>query len=152
MNYIKYTLKDSNEAFNMFLVTKDSFGAISPEIPAALIQKIANKTKDMDRKTEIRDKIIRRKEYKQMLRMIKEGLGNLDNRQLVDTLFSIGKLHKEKVEWEIAQESKLFPFFYHLVNDFLTESSKRIEELDPHEIAYLVKGVTNLHDVIKSDD
>ena len=53
LNYIKYDLKDSHEAFHMFSITQDAFD--TPEIPAALIQKIANKTKDMDRKTAVRD-------------------------------------------------------------------------------------------------
>ena len=71
LNYIKYTLQDSNEAFNLFKVTKDTFGADAPELPAALIQKMANKTKDLAQKTEVRDKIIRRPEYKQMLKVVK---------------------------------------------------------------------------------
>ena len=63
LNYIKFTLKDSKEAFNMFNITKDAFEG-SAEIPAALVQKLANKTLNLDRKVEIRDKIIRRPEYK----------------------------------------------------------------------------------------
>jgi len=35
LNYIKFTLKDSKEAFNLFEITKDAFD--SAEIPAALI-------------------------------------------------------------------------------------------------------------------
>lgn len=58
LNYIKYTLKDSKEALNMFLITKEHFG-YSADIPAALIQKIANKTKGIEN-TSTRDKIIRR--------------------------------------------------------------------------------------------
>jgi len=37
LNYIKYTLKDSKEAFNMFLITKERFAGYSADIPAALI-------------------------------------------------------------------------------------------------------------------
>lgn len=127
LNYIKYTLKDSNEAFDLFKVTKDTFTAKSPEIPAALVQKLANKTKDLDRKIEIRDKIVRRPEYKQMLKSIKQGLPSLDNRQLVDTLFSLGKLHKMPIEAEVAEQSRLFPFLNHLVNDFLAEAQARLD-------------------------
>ena len=36
LNYIKFTLKDSKEAFHMFDITKDAFES-SPEIPAALV-------------------------------------------------------------------------------------------------------------------
>ena len=60
LNYIKYTLKDSDEAFKLFEITRDTFGSLTPEIPAALVQKIATKTKDIDRKGEVRDKIVRR--------------------------------------------------------------------------------------------
>lgn len=73
----------------------------------------------MDRKSTIRDQIVKRPEYKQMLKAIKANMQELDNRQLVDTLFSIGKLHKEKLSLEIAEESQLFPFFYHLIGDFV---------------------------------
>ena len=87
-----------------------------------------------------------------MLRAIKDNLAELDNRQLSDTLFSIGKLHKRKLDAEVALESRLFPFFYHLINEFLIEVNNRVAELEATEIAYLLKGVTNLIDVIKSDE
>ena len=152
LNYIKYTLKDSQEAFDLFKVTKDTFNLQTAEIPAALVQKIANKTKDLDRKSTVRDKIIRRAEYKQMLKAIKAKMEELDNRQLVDTLFSLGKLHKDRIPVEVAEESRLFPFFYYLVGDFLEQAGNRVHELDPLEIAYLLKGLTNLHDTVKSDE
>ena len=69
LNYIKYTLKNSNEAFDLFNVTKEKFGEFTAEIPAALIQKMAHRTKQLDRKTTTRDKIIRRPEYKQILKL-----------------------------------------------------------------------------------
>ena len=37
LNYIKYTLKDSQEAFDLFKVTRDTFGEYTAEIPAALV-------------------------------------------------------------------------------------------------------------------
>ena len=151
LNYIKYTLKDSDEAFKLFEITRDTFGSLTPEIPAALVQKIATKTKDIDRKGEVRDKIVRRPQYKQMLRQIKEKVGELDNRQLVDTLYSVGKLHQKKLGAEIAEEAKLFPFMYHFVAEFLEEVTDRVDQLDPQEIAYLLKGLTNLHDIVTSD-
>ena len=46
-------------------------GAYGADIPAALVQKIANKTKNIDRDVGVRDKLIRRPQYKQMLRAIK---------------------------------------------------------------------------------
>ena len=53
---------------------------------------------------------------------------------------------------EIALDTRLFPFFYHLVDEFLVEANSRVSGLDASEIAYLLKGVTNLHDIIKSDE
>ena len=37
LNYIKYTLKDTNEAFDMFNITKYSFKENQSLIPAALL-------------------------------------------------------------------------------------------------------------------
>ena len=37
LNYIKYSLKDSQAAFDLFKVTKDTFGKHTAEIPAALV-------------------------------------------------------------------------------------------------------------------
>jgi hypothetical protein len=43
LNYIKYTLKNTNEAFAHFDITKDKFQDFPPEIPAAIIQKMATR-------------------------------------------------------------------------------------------------------------
>ena len=83
-----------------------------------------------------------------MLRQVKEGIVNLDNRQFVDTLFSIAKIHKRQHE----PSAPLYPFMHYLIGDFLKEATDRIPELqDPMELAYLVKGITNLYSVIKMD-
>ena len=87
-----------------------------------------------------------------MLKEIKKHLRELDNRQFVDTLFSIGKLHREKLLPEVAEEARLFPFFYHLINDFLDEATTRVTALDPQEMAYMLKGLTNLNDIVKSSE
>jgi hypothetical protein len=39
LNYIKFTLKDTQEAFSLFDITKTKF--IGGEIPASIIQKLA---------------------------------------------------------------------------------------------------------------
>ena len=87
-----------------------------------------------------------------MLKAVKENLNQLDNRQIVDTLFSVGKIHKAKISPELAEESRLFPFLYYFVGDFLTEAKERVTKLEASEIAYFLKGVTNLHSVIASDE
>lgn len=43
LNYIKFNLKNTNEAFDMFDILKDKF-ASHPEIPASIVQKIANRS------------------------------------------------------------------------------------------------------------
>ena len=78
-----------------------------------------------------------------MLRSIKNGLEHLDNRQFVDTVFSIGKLHKRQLPEEA--EKPLYPFMNYLIGDLLREAKARILQLqDPMELAYLIKGITNL--------
>lgn len=42
LNYIKYNLKNSDEAFEMFRITKENFE--TPEIAAAIVQKLANRS------------------------------------------------------------------------------------------------------------
>ena len=92
LNYIKYTLKNTDEAFDLFKITQYSFTDSKAQIPAALIQKIATRAKDIHRK-DVADKIMETLSYKQMLWHVKQGLGDLDNRNFVDTVFAIGKLH-----------------------------------------------------------
>ena len=78
----------------MFKITNGAFGEYTADIPAALVQKIANRTKNITNK-KTWQQIVDRPEYKMMLKQIKKGVTNLSNRQFVDTLFSIGKLHKD---------------------------------------------------------
>ena len=47
LNYIKYSLKDTSEAFDMFKITNGHYGEYTAEIPAALIQKIATRTRNI---------------------------------------------------------------------------------------------------------
>ena len=83
-----------------------------------------------------------------MLRQIKEGLDYLDNKQLIDTIFSLGRLHKrqDKASLEKYGDAK---FFNYLFQDFLDqligdENASRVEEMRALELSYLVKGLENL--------
>lgn len=100
----------------------------------------------------MRDQIVRRLDYKHMLKAIKKDVAQLDNRFLVDTIFSIGKLHKAQISEEVAAESRLFPFIYYFIDEMLDQAVLRVEELEPLEIAYLLKGLTNLHSTVVSSD
>jgi len=65
----------------------------------------------------------------------------------VDTVFSLGKLHRYQNPNEAAK------FMTYLIGDLLKEMNSRVESLDDHlELAYLVKGITNLKDFINSND
>ena len=91
MNYIKYNLKDSNDAFELFGIIQDKFKN-SPDIAASIIQKLA--VRSTLKAKDINSKLVARYEYKNMLKAIQTNLDLLDNKQAVDTLYSIGKLHK----------------------------------------------------------
>ena len=72
----------------MFEEIKDTF--VGPEIPAAIIQKFAvNLPASSSRK----QTTIQTKTYKAMLKRVKEKLNMLNDKQLVDTFYSIGRLH-----------------------------------------------------------
>ena len=59
-----------------------------------------------------------------MLKAVKKGMVNLSNRHFVDTLFSIGKMHRNQLPEETAQP--LYPFMNYLIGDFLKESKTRL--------------------------
>ena len=149
LNYIKYTMKDTNEAYEFFKITQDNFGEYTADIPAALVQKIATRTRNLDNK-DTWQKIVDRPEYKMMLKAVKKGMVNLSNRHFVDTLFSIGKMHRNQLPEETAQP--LYPFMNYLIGDFLKESKTRLLQFqDPMELAHLVKGFTSLDKLVKMD-
>lgn len=99
LSYIKYDLKSSHEAFKMFDITKDKFSSC-PEIPASIVQKLAARS-DVHPKN-FDEKVFRRPEYKGMLRQIKDQRAILSNKQLVDSVFSIGKLHQKQNKEELS--------------------------------------------------
>ena len=76
----------------MFEITKEKFDV--PEIAASLVQKMATKLNVNFRNQAEVKKFTDRLEYKQMLLKIRKGVKDLSDRQLVDTFFAIGKLHK----------------------------------------------------------
>jgi len=90
LNYVKYTLKNSNDAFEIFDQTKEKFQDV-PDLAAAIVAKLAIRSNITPRNFD--DKVFSRKEYKGMLKQIKAGFSRMDNKQLVDTVFSLGKLH-----------------------------------------------------------
>lgn len=71
MNYIKFNLKTSEEAFQLFDITKEK--SLTPDIPASIIQKLANRSNITP--TNVNEKLLVRNEYKAMLKTIQKGLG-----------------------------------------------------------------------------
>jgi hypothetical protein len=141
--YIKHDLADVQEAFHIFDITKGNYSG-APDLPASLIQKIATKTKKLDQSAV---KIIDTNEYKAMLKSIQKNMGELSQRQFIDTVFALGKMHK-KSDALLDKTS----FFHYFIGDILKEVNKRVDNLtDSLEIAYLVKGLSNLNKKISAD-
>lgn len=88
LSYVKHDLTNINEALLHYDTTKDKFPG--PQIPAALIQRIA--TTKM-KKQSLRGEVMRTKPYKAMLRRVKQNVTELDDKNLVDTLYAVGMIH-----------------------------------------------------------
>lgn len=73
-----------------------------------------------------------------MLRRVKEKITMLNDKQLIDTFYCIGKLHKE-------DRSHYAEFFNYLLEDFTKEISERLKYLESPHIAYLCKGLKYLN-------
>lgn len=86
LNYVKYNLKDTQAAVFMFEILSKEESEDLPLVAAAIIQKLANKTHNLP--TTFTDKL----EFKDILKAFQRGLPKLETRQVVDTLYSLGKL------------------------------------------------------------
>ena len=84
---------------------------------------------------EKRNLLITRPEYKTMLKLINNKAALLDDKNLVDTLYSIGKIHKS--EKELVNLPKI-------LSKYLEEISDRWKYFNEHHIAFLSKGLRNL--------
>lgn len=89
--YIKYDLMNTHEALKLFKITRDGPLKDQPEIAAAILQKMAQS----QLKPKQFEDIFARIEYKHMIRSVKDGLGSLSDKYLVDTMYALGRLHKE---------------------------------------------------------
>lgn len=87
-------------------------------------------------------------EYKQILWHIKQGLGDLDSRNFVDTVFALGKMHKR--HYPESDSHQLQPLFGKLVQSMIAQADERVSQIkEPMELAYLVKGIANLSKVVR---
>lgn len=80
----------------------------------ALVQKIANKTSHLP------DRFTQKNEFRAMLKLIQKQASNLDSKNLVDTVYSLGKLKKV-----LPPET----YFMYVVGDLIKESTRRADSL-----------------------
>lgn len=72
-----------------------------------------------------------------MLKTVKAGLLSLDDKALVDTVFSIGKLHeghaksRDPPPLEALNKHGDFKFFQHLFRETMCELETRLASLSP---------------------
>ena len=77
-------------------------------------------------------KLLNKYEYKNLLRHISKNLGMLDNKQSVDTIFSLGKLHKGMTLKEVETGAPgFYKFFNFFIRDLFKDVKERINELSP---------------------
>ena len=68
--YVKHNIKNVQEAFNLFEITKKKFEDYPPYIPASIIQKIAVSTRDAKKIPDITTT----NEYKAMLKILQRSM------------------------------------------------------------------------------
>ena len=67
---------------------------------------------------------------------------------MVDTLYSVGRLHKGMTSQHLKANFPDFQrYFTYFIKDMMKESKERIKELQPIQVAYLSKALTNLRKV-----
>ena len=150
LNYIKYNLKNSDEAFELFKITQDKYSN-NPELAASIIQKLANRS-NLKLK-DVGTKLIPRQEYFNMLKSVQKNLELLDNKQAVDTLYSVARLHKGTKFADLQKDNINFAkYITYFIKDMLKDQSERIPELSSIQVAYLTKGLTNLKKMLNDSN
>lgn len=138
LNYVKFNLKNTEDLFKMYLEVKSIDNSL---IFGSMIQKLAVSLKtDKDIQ-----KTLNIYEYKDLLRDFKKNFRSLDNKNFVDSIYAIGKIHKNKREF--SQK-----FFQHLLDEMLQEAAERTQTFKIEEIAFLCEGINFLNINDNSDD
>lgn len=95
LNFVKYNSEDIKKNFEIF---KSASSVIqTPSLAAGIIQQMS-KSKELLVDTDKRNLAITRPEYRTMLKQINNKAALLDDKNLVDTLYCIGKIHKTEKE------------------------------------------------------
>lgn len=93
-----------------------------------------------------------------MLQHLKKGLSFLDNKSLVDTIFSLGKLHQKTENLDKYGDLKFFTHFFREMQQELLGTldefgtCSRISEISPIQMAYLSKGLEKLSKFYSKDN
>jgi hypothetical protein len=139
MNYVKFYIKNSVELFKMFGELKKKKESSSENDNYVIYSSILHKLAYSINKYSYFEKMVNFLEYKSLLQNIKPHFNKLDNKNLVDTIWSIGKIHAFKRDFSPK-------FFRHFLNELLHEMNDRVEYLNQNEIAFLCEGLSMLRE------
>lgn len=139
MNYIKFNVRNSKELFGMLKELDDS---ADPVVLNSFLHKIALGVKE----NKDREKLLNVIMYKKLLLRIKPSIGELPTKALIDSLYSLGRIHGEDRKFS-------YLFFQHLVHDFLVETQRRLldDSINSIELSYLCEAL-NLLKLGKSNE
>ena len=86
-----------------------------------------------------------------MLKQFKDNLEVLDNKTLVDTVYSLGRLHNHQDQERLNAYGD-FKFFQHLFEESLQEITARLDQLTIMQLTYLSKGLVNLRHLFSAEN
>jgi hypothetical protein len=150
LNYIKFNITNSSDLFKMYreVIHKDFVKYNKeniqdrPVIYSAILQKFALGVKNEEKALSLFTEF----DYKNLLRDIKDNIPKISDKNLVDNLWSIGKLHRSNRNFSPV-------FFTHLLNEMITElATQRVEYLSFEAISYMVEGLDFLKISPRYDD
>lgn len=139
LNYIKFNITNSSDLFKMYreVINKDFVKYKKdnvndkPVIFSAILQKFALGVKTEDKALSL----ITEFDYKNLLRDIKDNIPKISDKDLVNNLWSIGKLHRSNRTFSPV-------FFTHLLNELITEIyTYRVDYLSFEAISFLLEGL-----------
>jgi len=91
LNYVKHNVRNVRQSMRIFKTTNGLFS--TPELPAGIIQRISQ-SPDILTNVKKRELMIVQPEYKAMLKQVNSKAALLDDKNLVDTLYALAKIHK----------------------------------------------------------
>jgi hypothetical protein len=95
LNYIKYNSRNAEQALRIFK-TSESI-AQYPEFSSAIIQRMCQSIAILTN-PETRYMMSVQPEYKAMLKIINKKAAMLDDKNLVDNIYALGKIHKHHTD------------------------------------------------------